>query len=162
MKVIVLNADFSPINVTSLKRGYKLVYMGKAEVLDTYDEYMVVTKRILRPRIIRLLTFVRLPYRYLIPSRHNIYKRDGYTCVYCNSRDHLTLDHVLPKSRGGCDTWENMVTCCSKCNRKKDNRTPEEAGFKMYKRPFAPTLSHLLDFDSREFINKIMARAYSE
>jgi 5-methylcytosine-specific restriction endonuclease McrA len=163
MKIIVLNADYSPINVTTFKKGFKLVYKGKAEVLDTYDDLVATfTKRVLRPRVIRLLNFVNLPYRKLAPTKNNIFRRDGFECGYCLSKEDLTLDHIMPKSRGGGDTWSNLVTCCKRCNGIKDNKTPEEAGMVLKKRTFAPTLSHLLDLDPKKLMAEIMAKAYGE
>lgn len=161
MKIIVLNADYSPINVTTFKKGFKLVYKGKAEVLDTYDDLVATfTKKVLRPRVIRLLNFVNLPYRKLAPTKNNIFRRDGFECGYCLSKEDLTLDHIMPRSRGGGDTWSNLVTCCKRCNAIKDNKTPEEAGMVLKKRTFAPTLSHLLDLDPKKLMAEIMAKAY--
>lgn len=163
MKVIVLNADFSPINVTTFKQGFKLVYKGKAEVIDTYDDFVAqFTKRVLRPKIIRLLKFVSLPYRKLAPTKNNIFRRDGFECGYCLSKDDLTLDHIIPRSRGGRDSWDNLVTCCKRCNNDKDNKTPVEAGMPLLKVPFAPTLGHLLDIDPKRLMDDIMAKAYGE
>jgi len=162
MKVIVLNADLRPINVTTFKKGFKLIYKGKAEVLETYeDDYIVTyTRKFLRPRVIRLLNYVNLPYRKLSPTKRNIFKRDNFTCMYCPGKKDLTLDHVQPKSRGGKDTWKNLVASCSKCNNKKDNKTPQEAGMKLRKMPTAPSLMELLDLDS-EKIFKSLANAYT-
>ncbi len=162
MKVIVLNADLRPINVTTFKKGFKLIYKGKAEVLETYeDDYIVTyTRKFLRPRVIRLLNYVNLPYRKLSPTKRNIFKRDNFTCMYCPGKKDLTLDHVQPKSRGGKDTWKNLVTACSKCNNKKDNKTPQEAGMKLRKAPTAPSLMELLDLDSVKIFESL-AKAYT-
>jgi 5-methylcytosine-specific restriction endonuclease McrA len=140
MKVLVLNNDFTPISVTDFARGFKLVYKGKAEILEHIEENPVVTdhKVYRRPTVIRLLKYVVLPFRKLKPTRGNIFRRDGMKCLYCNSEKNLTLDHVMPKSRGGNNTWENLATCCNKCNVTKDSKTPEEAGMKMRHRPFKP------------------------
>ena len=162
MKVIVLNAGLRPINVTTFKKGFKLIYKGKAEVLETYeDDYIVTyTRKFLRPRVIRLLNYVNLPYRKLSPTKRNIFKRDNFTCMYCPGKKDLTLDHVQPKSRGGKDTWKNLVTACSKCNNKKDNKTPQEAGMKLRKAPTAPSLMELLDLDSVKIFESL-AKAYT-
>ena len=161
MRVIVLNADFSPINVTSLRKGYKLVYKKKAEVLVSYDgEFVMVhTRKMGRPKIIRLYNKVNLPYRKLSPTRENIFRRDNFQCVYCPSKDNLTIDHVIPSSRGGGNTWDNMVTCCAKCNNKKDNMTPQEAGMKMRIKPFRPSLVNLININPKDIIDEIMERA---
>lgn len=161
MKVIVLNADFQPINVTSLRKGYKLVYKKKAEILVSYDgEFITLsTHRIGKPKIIRLYNKINIPYRKIIPTRENIFKRDGFQCVYCPSKDNLTIDHVIPKSRGGGNTWLNMVTCCNKCNGKKDNRTPQEAEMEMRIKPFQPSLMSLINIDPKNIIEEVMKRA---
>jgi len=145
-RVLVLNADYQPVNMTSFKKGCKLVYKGKAEVL-TLDEENNLTSAVLtevRPKVIRLLQYIYLPHRKMSLTKQNIYKRDGYRCGYCGSKDELTIDHILPKSRGGKNSWENLVTCCSKCNSKKDNQTPAEARMKLRVEPHAPTFKSLI------------------
>lgn len=141
MGVLVLNYDYTPLNVTTYRRGFILVDKGKAEIIKT-DENPIVSgfKTYVRPVIIRLLNYIKFHTRTLRANRNRIYKRDGYECVYCGSKKDLTLDHVIPKSKGGQNTWTNLVTCCFKCNLKKGDRTPEEARLKMRHQPFAPTL----------------------
>ena len=138
--VLVLNSDYSPINVTSFKRGFNLVFKGKAEVVQSTGEPLVTSLgEFLRPIIIRLLDYIHYRPKKISVSKNRIMKRDKFRCVYCGGQRQLTIDHVIPKSRGGQNTWSNMVTCCSKCNCKKGNRTPEEAGLKpVY--PKEPTL----------------------
>lgn len=130
------------MNVTSVVRAFNLVFKGKAVVV-THDEAnpLVCEKRSFkRPTIIRLNKWVYIPHRKSMPlTRHNIYKRDGHACAYCGSGKTLTLDHVVPKSRGGKNTWENLVTCCAKCNGKKDNMTPQEAGMVLRVKPAVPS-----------------------
>ena len=140
-EVLVLNYDYTPLNVTSVKRGFVLVDKGKAEIIKS-DENPIKSgyKKFVRPLIIRLLKYIRHFRRNLRANRNRIYKRDGYECVYCGSHRDLTLDHVIPKSRGGANTWTNLVTSCQKCNLKKADRTPEEARMKLRHTPFAPTL----------------------
>ena len=139
--VLVLNYDYTPLNVTSVQRGFVLVDKGKAEIVKS-DENPIVSgyKTYVRPVIIRLLRYIRHYTRQLRANRNRIYKRDGYECVYCGSGRNLTLDHVIPKSRGGSNNWTNLVTSCQKCNLKKADRTPEEARMKLRLQPFAPTL----------------------
>lgn len=140
-KVLVLNSDYTPINVTSLVRGFILVDKGKAEVLKSGNDPIVSgQKQYIRPLIIRLLSYVRFRVRPLKINRHRVFKRDNHQCSYCGTNKHLTIDHILPKSRGGGNTWLNLTTCCKNCNRKKDNKTPEEAGMKLLKKPFEPSL----------------------
>jgi 5-methylcytosine-specific restriction endonuclease McrA len=151
-KILVLNADYQPINVTSFQKGYKLIWKGKAEVVKEDPTDVIMTSRsIARPKVIRLLTYLYLPYRRLNLSKQNVYRRDGFRCVYCGSGANLTLDHVLPRSRGGDNSWENLVTCCRKCNAKKDDLTPEEARMRMRHKPFVPTFSHLIEVEELEY-----------
>lgn len=143
--ILVLNADYLPLNVTSFKKGYKLAYKGKAEVLKIDEANPIfATAEFPRPSVIRLLKYVSYPYKRITLTRHNVFKRDGHACVYCSSKKELTLDHVLPKSRGGRDSWENLVTCCSKCNIKKADRTPEEAKMHFNGTPTAPNHFYML------------------
>lgn len=139
--VLVLNFDYTPLNVTSVRRGFILVDKGKAEIVKSSDNPITTGyKTYVRPVIIRLLNYIRHFSRGLRPNRNRIYKRDGYECVYCGSKRNLTLDHVVPKSRGGTNDWTNLVTSCMKCNLKKANRTPEEARMVMNKKPHIPSL----------------------
>ena len=129
--VLVLNSDYSPINVTSFKRGFNLVFKGKAEVVQSIGVPITTSLGVfVRPIIIRLLDYVSYRVKKISVSKHRILKRDRYKCVYCGSNRELTIDHVLPKSRGGKNTWDNMVTCCGRCNCKKGDKTPEEAGMR--------------------------------
>ncbi len=141
MNVLVLNFDFTPLNVTSVRRGFILVNKGKAEVLKS-DENPISNgiATFVRPVIIRLLNYINHFKKNVSPTRNRIYKRDNNECVYCGSKKQLTIDHVLPKSRGGRNEWTNLVTCCFKCNIKKSNRTPEEAKMTMKHQPFIPQL----------------------
>jgi len=139
--VLVLNYDYTPLNVTSIRRGFVLVDKGKAEIVKS-DENPIITgfKTYIRPVIIRLLNYIKYKSRTIRASRPRVYKRDHYQCVYCGSNKDLTLDHVIPKSRGGGNEWTNLVTSCFKCNLKKGNKTPEEARMAMRQKPFMPTL----------------------
>jgi 5-methylcytosine-specific restriction endonuclease McrA len=140
-RVLVLNSDYTPINVTSLVRGFILVDKGKAEVLKTGTTPIISgDKEYVRPLIIRLLSYVRFRIKSLRINRQRIFKRDNFKCAYCNSQKNLTIDHILPKSRGGDNSWTNLITCCRNCNRYKDNKTPEEAGLKLKIRPYEPSI----------------------
>jgi 5-methylcytosine-specific restriction endonuclease McrA len=147
MKVLVLNMDYSPINVTSLKKGFKLVFKGKAEVISHDENNPIDTDRktYKRPSVIRLLRYIYIPFKKVQLTRTNIYRRDDHKCVYCGSKNNLTLDHVLPKSRGGKNTWENLVTCCASCNVYKGDRIPEEMNMKMSHKPFKPTYLYFVE-----------------
>lgn len=138
-KVLVLNFDYSPLNVTSLQRGFILVDSGKAEIIKSADNPIVTfTKTYVRPIIIRLLKYINYRSKGIRVNRHRVFKRDNNECVYCGSKKDLTIDHVTPRSRGGKNTWDNLVTCCSKCNLKKGNKTPDEARMPLRKKPQEP------------------------
>ncbi len=140
-KVLVLNSDYTPINVTTVIRGYVLVLKGKAEILKSADKPIKSGKtNVPKPLVIRLLSYVRFRMKVLKINRHRIFRRDNHECVYCGSKKQLTLDHVIPKSRGGGNEWTNLVTCCFKCNLKKGNKTPEEAKMTMKVKPYVPSL----------------------
>jgi len=140
-RVLVLNADYTPLNVTDMRRGFILVIKGKAEVLKQDTRKIVTTVgEFVRPLIIRLLNYVRFHSTPLRLNRKRIFKRDNHECCYCGSKKHLTLDHVVPRSRGGKNSWTNLVTCCSPCNIKKGNKTPDEALMKLHTKPYEPTI----------------------
>ena len=140
-KVLVLNSDYTPINVTTVIRGFVLVSKGKAEILKSSDNPIIAGyQTFVRPVIIRLLNYVRYIVKNLKINRNRVFKRDNHQCVYCGSKRSLTIDHVVPKSKGGNNSWTNLVTCCSPCNRKKGDKTPEEANMKLQIRPYEPTL----------------------
>ena len=140
-KVLVLNADYTPLNVTTMMKGFSLVYRGKAEVLKKSDNPLQSGyDKFVRPLIIRLLKYVGFRNKATKINRARLYKRDGYECAYCGQKKNLTIDHIIPKSRGGQNTWDNLVTCCSSCNRYKSNRTPEEAKMTLRIKPYEPTI----------------------
>jgi len=147
MKVLVLNMDYSPINVTTLQKGFKLVFKGKAEVVSHDEDNPIVTgqKDYRRPSVIRLLRYIYIPFKKVQLSRTNIYRRDDYKCIYCGSNENLTLDHVIPKSKGGGNTWENLATCCSSCNVRKGDTLLEDTDMKMRHEPFKPTYLYFVE-----------------
>jgi 5-methylcytosine-specific restriction endonuclease McrA len=140
-QVLVLNASYEPLNVCSVRRAHVLVWKGKAEIVERHvAPIRTSTNTYVRPHVIRLLQYVRVPRtvkRSL--SRRALFARDGWCCVYCGTAaGRLTLDHVVPRSRGGASTWENVVTACSPCNLGKGDRTPEEAGLRLLRQPKPP------------------------
>ena len=128
--VLVLNASYEPINICAARRALILVLKGIASAEEVSAHAVHSTRRSLRvPSVIRLLEYRRIPHQTRALSRKNIMMRDRYTCQYCAKlmpAGELTLDHVIPRSRGGNSTWENLVACCHACNRRKGNRMLHE------------------------------------
>ncbi len=151
-KVLVLNQDYQAISVCSAERAFVLVYLNKAELISNSQTRKIrtVSAEYAFPSIIRLQRYINLPYKKVALSRQNIFKRDGYKCVYCDTRDQLTVDHVLPRSRGGRDSWHNLATACQRCNTLKGDRTPEEAEMQLSHQPFRPSfIMYLRDFNGK-------------
>lgn len=149
--VLVLNASYEPINICAARRALVLVLKGVASAEETTSHSLHASRKAFPvPSVIRLLEYRRIPHQTRALSRKNIMMRDRYTCQYCHrtSAVHdLTLDHVLPRSRGGETTWENLVACCHGCNNRKGSRTPDEANMKLLRapRPFSlHTSRHLM------------------
>jgi 5-methylcytosine-specific restriction endonuclease McrA len=143
---LLLNATFEPIKVVSWQRAMTLWCQGRVEILETHDrEVRAVTFSFRLPSIVRLLRFVKVRNLHQVKfSRANIYVRDDFTCQYCARRfepEELTFDHVMPVAQGGRRSWENIVTACVSCNRRKDARTPAEAGMTLLRAPRRPAAS---------------------
>jgi 5-methylcytosine-specific restriction endonuclease McrA len=137
--VLVLNASYEPINIVPARRALTLVLGGKA-LVEERSKFVIRTSKINVPvpSVIRLVSYRRIPRQNRSISRKGILLRDGGTCQYCRSTlppKDLTLDHVIPRSRAGESTWENLVACCFPCNNRKGNRTPQEAGMALAKQP---------------------------
>ncbi|MEE9275633.1 MAG: HNH endonuclease [bacterium] len=145
VRVLVLNQTFEPIHVCNARRAIRMMLVGKAESVEA-DGVMIRSERMRfrLPVVIRLRRYVKLPRYGEIPfSKKNIYRRDGYTCQYCSEMaGSLTMDHVVPRSRGGETTWENVVCCCRACNARKGNRLIREAGMRLIRTPRKPRHFH--------------------
>ncbi|MCU0430251.1 MAG: HNH endonuclease [Cytophagaceae bacterium] len=152
-KVLVLNQDYRALTVCSVQRAFLLVYMQKAELVSNAENFYLRTVSSLfpAPSIIRLHSYVNIPYKGVVLSRQNIFKRDGHSCQYCGTHSDLTLDHVLPRSRGGQSSWDNLVAACKSCNSKKGDQTPDEASMPLKRKPFKPSFFMFL----REFSGNI-------
>ena len=140
-QVLVLNASYEPLNVTSVRRAHVLVFKGKAEVLEELNQPLrSASDTYPWPHVIRLVHYVRVPRAVQRKiSRRALFARDGWRCVYCGTTSgRLTLDHVVPRSRGGESVWENVVTSCAPCNMKKGNRLPEEVSMALRAKPRPP------------------------
>jgi 5-methylcytosine-specific restriction endonuclease McrA len=145
-RVLVLNASYEPINVCTVRRAVVLILKARAEVLERSErELHAENLTIPRPAVIRLVSYVRIPrdaHSRKI-TRRAIFARDQWTCQYCGSaRSSLTVDHVIPRSKGGSSGWDNIVTCCAPCNRRKGDRLPKHAGMhpRHAPRPPKPTI----------------------
>ena len=140
-QVLVLNASYEPLNITTWRRALVMVLKGKAEGLE-HDSSRWIRGDTMLPTVIRLRQYVRVPYKQLPLTRRNLFHRDGHRCQYCgSSADQLSIDHVVPRSRGGLDTWENVTTACLPCNVRKGNRTPREASMTLMGKPHRPLSS---------------------
>src|SRR5258705_2086691 len=144
---LLLNASYEPLRIISWKKALTLLFAGKVEVIDEYDQQVhAITFAIKLPSIIRLLKYVRVKNLNRVKfSRANIYARDDYTCQYCGKKfvsEDLTFDHVVPVANGGQKRLDNIVAACFRCNHKKSGRTPEEAGMRLIRKPTqAPLVS---------------------
>jgi 5-methylcytosine-specific restriction endonuclease McrA len=143
-QTLLLNASYEPLRVVDWQKAITLWWQGKVEVISVYDrEVHAVSFTFKLPSIIRLLRYVRIKRRldYVPFSRANIYARDDHTCQYCGQTlptNDLTFDHVIPVAHGGRKDWENIVTCCIDCNRRKGGRNPAEAGLRLIRQPRRP------------------------
>jgi len=141
--VLVLNATYEPLNIVSVQRAVVLLLKEKAEVIEAAKTLLRAENFAINlPLVIRLVTFVPIPRRLPLPlSRRTVLARDLYTCQYCGGqpgKHELTVDHVVPRSRGGMTTWENVAAACGPCNRKKGDRMPEEAQMSLHSKPARP------------------------
>ena len=143
--VLVLNASYEPINVTAVRRAVVLVFKGVATTEEEDGSFIHSSRLKIRiPSVIRLREFRHIPRQTRALSRKNILLRDRHTCQFCGSAlpaGELTLDHVIPRSRGGRTDWDNLVACCHPCNNRKGDRLPEEAGLELL-RPARPFTLH--------------------
>lgn len=188
--VLVLNKRWIPIQVTNVRDAIGLVAKGSAKIIDPTDfsqldfmswadvskareklgDVMIRSTRlsIVPPEVIVLNKYEGQGEKSVVFTRRNLFKRDKYTCMYCGVQpgpEELTMDHILPKSRGGASSWENCALACVECNKRKANRTPEEAGMKLRKVPKKPswkTLAQVSPHDRRESWDQFLSRAYWE
>ena len=142
-RVLVLNASYEPINVCTVRRAAVLILKRRAEILEHADWALHAESLTLpRPVVIRLTTYVRIPrdaHKRKI-TRRAVFARDAWTCQYCgHRRGNLTVDHVVPRSKGGASSWDNIVTSCAPCNRRKGDRLPSQAGMSPRRAPRAPS-----------------------
>jgi len=143
MRTLLLNQGYEPLQIIAWQRALTLLALDKVDVVEEYDIAIRAMSYVINvPAVVRLRKAFRRHAKPVKFSRVNIYARDGYRCQYCTARctiDELTYDHVTPRSRGGRTCWENIVSACYACNRRKANRTPSEAGMKLLATPVRPT-----------------------
>ncbi|MDA0329510.1 MAG: HNH endonuclease [Gemmatimonadetes bacterium] len=154
MSCLALNASFEPLTIVPVHRAVRLVLDGKAEIVEEDDGKRFRSERrtLPWPSVIRLVRYVHVPYRFRRQVTNTfLFARDDYTCQYCGrhrselrGRQFLTRDHILPVSRGGGNSWDNVVTSCSACNNRKGGRLPREAGLSLLSQPTEPNYVHLV------------------
>jgi 5-methylcytosine-specific restriction endonuclease McrA len=145
--VLVLNQSYEPLSVCNVQKAVILLFLRKAELVAERPNRRIrtVSESYPFPSVIRLGSYIRVPYKSIMLSRKNILRRDGHRCQYCGATSPpLTVDHVIPKARGGMDTWENLVTACLACNNRKRDNTIERAGMMLHSVPRRPSHVSLL------------------
>ena len=140
LPVLVLNQNYEPLNICRARRAVMLIYRGKAEMLENGSRFIhSIAHNFPVPSVIRLTYFIRRPRPQRRLTRLEIFNRDQYTCQYCRQETRqLTLDHVIPRYQDGQHTWENVVSACIPCNRRKAGRTPDQAGMRLLRQPSPP------------------------
>jgi 5-methylcytosine-specific restriction endonuclease McrA len=149
--VLVLNQNYEPLNVCNVRRAIIMVFDGKAEVLEEYPLIMRSTSRVFPfPSVIRMTYLIRRPRPRVKLTRREIFIRDGFTCQYCGRKSHdLTIDHVIPRSRGGGHSWENLVSACKSCNHRKGGKSLQQARMKLRSDPKEPRASMYYTIERR-------------
>ena len=140
-EVLVLNSDYEPLNICTMRRAVAMMFLGKVDVLhENATPLQTVRTHYKSPSVVRLRTHIKRPRPQLRLSRRSVLARDNYTCQYCGRRGNndLTVDHVIPKRLGGPSSWENLVCCCKRCNTRKGDKTVEQIGFVLNRKPRKP------------------------
>jgi 5-methylcytosine-specific restriction endonuclease McrA len=145
-RVLVLNLDHSPVAVVTVQKAIVLTFMEKASSLSFYETLVVrtVSREFRYPAVVRLNQYKNIPYKGVLLNRANLFRRDSNECQYCGSKKQLTIDHIVPRSKGGKTNWTNLITACHRCNVVKGNKTPEQAGMHLKSEPFRPSLAFFL------------------
>ena len=148
-KVLVLNLDYQPLTLCTIQRAFVLVYLKKVELIDSYSDMKLhtVSESFSTPAVIRIQKYINHPHKGVALTRQNVFKRDNNECQYCGSKKDLTVDHVIPKAKGGKTVWKNLVTACKRCNTLKGDHKPSERGLSLKSAPYKPTyVSFIRDF----------------
>lgn len=145
-RVLVLNLDHTPVAVVTVQKAMILTFLEKVSCLCFYDSCTIktVNKAYQYPAVIRLNEYKNIPFRGVILNRNNLFRRDGGECQYCGSRKNLTIDHVVPRSKGGKTNWNNLITACHRCNVIKGDKSLEQIEMILRSKPFKPSLSFFL------------------
>lgn len=141
-RVLMLNQNYEPLTITSARRAFILLFQGKAEMIEPANglKLRTVTESYSLPSVVRLWKYKNVPFKRIMLTRKNILTRDSNRCQYCSTiKGQMTVDHIIPKTMGGRDTWHNLVCCCARCNNKKGDNTPEQVEMKLLKKPTRPT-----------------------
>lgn len=162
-RVILLNSDYNFLGVINWKKAVTLVFKGKVEVVKTTDRIIRNASRTFEmflPKVLRLITLARRVYKSKVPySKKNVIFRDANTCQYCGDKStkKMTIDHVIPLSKGGKSVFENCVASCSKCNSIKDDKLPSQCGMSLKRRPTRPTIMEFLSIKMKNYgVDKIL------
>lgn len=172
-QVIVLNSDYSFLNTLSVKKAICLIVKGKAEIVaENTKKFLTNFEKTIRmaiPQVIRLVKMVRMAFGKSVPlTKSNIFVRDNFTCQYCGKKfkkksKSLTIDHVIPKSKGGRNTWDNLVTACGSCNAYKGNMTPNKIGLTLLKKPVKPTIGEFIQLRAKQSgLDKILNEVFEK
>ena len=139
--VLVLNQDYSPLTICTVQRAFMLVFLNKADLINEVEDKKLrsISQSFPFPSVIKIKQYVTMPYKGVVMSRHNIFKRDDGKCQYCGTTKDLTIDHIIPRSKGGKSTWTNLVTACKRCNSRKSDYSLDKVGMKLRKAPIKPS-----------------------
>ncbi|MEO9485002.1 MAG: HNH endonuclease [Ekhidna sp.] len=139
--VLVLNQDYTPLTVCTAQRAFTLMFLKKAELISEIKgkKLRSISQSFPFPSIIKIQYYIAIPYKGVVMSRHNIFKRDGGKCQYCGTSKELTIDHIIPRSKGGKSTWTNLVTACQRCNSRKSDYSLDKVGMRLFKAPIKPS-----------------------
>lgn len=142
MDTLVLNANYDVMKIVKWQKAITWIFLGKVDVIEEYGEYVNSPSiKLKKPAVVRFNRMIKAKYKVPRFSREHIYARDRYTCLYCGVKltySQLTLDHIIPRSRGGKSTWTNCASCCIGCNVRKANKTPKEANMELLLQPYHP------------------------
>lgn len=152
---LVLNSAYEPLGTVSWKRAFVLCFLGKAEALNHFQDFEIKTNTssFKCPAVLRIFEYVNIK-RAVKFNKQNVFIRDGFRCQYCGkifSKEKLTLDHVIPRSRGGVASWRNSVSCCKSCNQYKADMTPKEAGMCLLREPCSPKIENFYEKSEKEW-----------